>query len=517
VTICSFENNEELNRCFAVVDWHDVGFSKEHAVEGQKCLRVTAPHRGGWLKAFLSGSKQLDLTPFEAIRFWVYNPGATRARLEFAIVSDNGVASRFPQTFVNPNSGRWVEAPTSLLQWQGLDVSRITKLTIGYSPQHARGQDSEDSVAFEQGNILFLDTLQMTGHTYPRDELVRSILQTPADYLEALTNRPLALIQETANKLVRSGTPEAAEILVRAMGSPHAAYACTDALMRMDRSAVLPAVTRALSAPNRNVRMLACAIIAHYRQAEDSSLLAQVLQDGDRYVRHFAAEALTDGPWNGCEAELLAALDDDYPLVRLNAAKALSRAKQNRAQVIAGLERHVSDPAAGINANRALHALRAVESVAVLCDALSNPNLAFEAAQALATLRPPEAVARVSQFLASCRERGHFSGRAVAAACQAAGNLACLESRTVLETLARESPDETVRYFAVQAIGRIGQTSDVVYAALDDPSPLVRMAATRALPSTSPRRFAELDLLLTNFDASIAHVAADLLGTNVPL
>jgi HEAT repeat protein len=515
-TLCGFEDAGDIARFFGASTWADVQFTTNYAVEGRACARVAAGPDGGGFRAAFSGKKAIDLSGWDVIRLRLFNPNDKRVRIDFGIFSDNGAVSRFPQTFIGPKSGRWVEVPIATLQWDRLDVSKISKIHILFSPRHSAGQDAEDAVAFEAANALYVDALQLRRTTYDRKALAGHVGRNPALYLDALTNSPMDLARETMDRLVYADTEDAARILFRALEDPRLAYPCTDALLTMSESAVLVPAAESLKSDNRNRRMLACTVLARFGQPQHAALISALLADPDQYVRHFAASALADCAWTNCEEVLVKALDDGYPMVRLNAARALRQARRNLDRVRPALERHIDDRAAGVNAIRALVDIGAKESTPALCRALGDPGLAWEAARALQALRCENAGSGITAVLNEAIRTYGMSGASVAAACMAAGELRCAEAQRALNILSVKSPDEQVRYFSTRALGRLGGTGTAMNEVLDDVCPLVRMAAVRALASNQLLDEGKMAGLAARRDASIDFVLNDLQYTNTP-
>lgn len=496
-TLCGFEDRKEVDSCFSDVDWQAMEFVANVDFEGTCCARVTAGKNSSFIARF-PNDRRLNLSKYHSLRVWVFNESTNIVRLSYSIRSANGVESPFTQTFVGPKSGRWLEATTERLKWRLLDVSQIDRVIIGASGRGSRNP--------EEATKLRFDAFQRVKRSYPERELRQSIYDNPGAYRAALLSGPGTLIEQTAEKLAWDGTTESARILFDGMANPSALYICTDALLGMDVDSLLPAVDAAMSSADRDTRMMACCVLRRAKNPEAKALLLRGLRDVDFYVRHFAAESLTFMDCSDCVEPLASALDDEYPMVRLNAAKALGTARNPIA--IDVLCRKVADKAAGINAIRSLGIIADSAAVPPLCKALENPDLSFEAAEALARIGTTSARGRIKNSLVRIIDSGDTRGNAAAGLCLAAGLLKDGGCVTELETLSRSSTDEVVRYFAVQALGRLGEGQVSIKRAADDFCPLVRMAAARALAASSNTPPDIIAALVARGDASIAHALA---------
>lgn len=493
--LCGFETLEEVQAFFKRREWEGAGIVTNGVREGSAALRLIPSSEGLRLRAFFSGTNLLDLSPYRIVRFFVRNETGERLQLEFALTSTNGVASRFPQVYVAPRTARWVEVDTRMLSWQLLDIAAISKLAI-----EVRNRD------LPQDASIVLDALEGVAETYPAAEILDALRQDPSAFRYALLSAPLATIEATADKLAAVQAPEGAALLFEGMTNSRAVYICTDALLTMDTPRIVPAIKDALQGENRNARMMACVVLGQWNHPASGKMLKRALSDPDFYVRHFAAEALSGIDWKRCENELLDALEDEYPPVRLNAAKALGSARRKRRSVIRALQSHILDPVAGINAIRSLRALGATEAAATLCAALGDDRLAREAAAALGDMADDKSRQWVAQTLADRVASRNLKGRGAAASCLAAGLTGTATAEDSLRAMLYLSEDEAVRYRAVQALGRLRGNRYILQSALEDSNPLVRMAAVRALAVVEGDDFAarEEDLVARN-DASILY------------
>ncbi|MCE9616158.1 MAG: HEAT repeat domain-containing protein [Lentisphaerae bacterium] len=503
-TLCGFESPADIAAFFRTQDWRDVRLAGEHVREGSACALVRAASGRGLFKAWLPPESMLDASGWDVVRFWANNPGARRAQLGFALHDADGHAVAPRKLFVGPQSGRWVDIPVATLRQNGVDPARLRKVMISLNPPRVRGAPVEGRDEAPAAMLLYIDALQLAAWRQPLDALRRDIATNAQAYAAALQDNPAQWIEETADRLAQAGTLEAARVLVGGLSTPRSAYLCTEALMRMDAAVIRPALAEALTSGSANARRLGCAVIGSQGDAAAASIVAPLLHDDDHYVRHFAAEALADLSWAGCEADLLVALDDAYPMVRLNAARALARAQTNRAAVVAALTRRVTDPAAGVNAIRALTVLQAREAVPALVAALANGADAWEAGKALSVLGGPDATDGVTAVVRGWGRPGTLGGRAVQAVVRTAGQLGCADAGDALEAIAEQSPDAAVRYDALRALGQLGRTSPAARAVRDDPSPLVRMAAARVLAADPHAAMALRQSLRDLPDASLA-------------
>lgn len=203
---------------------------------------------------------------------------------------------------------------------------------------------------------------------------------------------------------------------------------------------------------------------------------AQGLSSSDWAERAQAAAAVVDGTLVAEPATLARLVADPHVLVRREAIRALQslRAMNHKATIEAAL----NDPEESVRvvAMQALASIGNVTSAAAIRRALRAGSHFMVKEAAVNTLLSygravvPELLQALQSPVAAER----------LVAIRALGRMILQEDFGTILGVARDDPDEFVRYYAIEALPRIGQMSYLLIAA-KDPSPTIQMAAVRAL------------------------------------
>jgi hypothetical protein len=217
---------------------------------------------------------------------------------------------------------------------------------------------------------------------------------------------------------------------------------------------------------------------------EARAAIRKLLRDPNPRVREKAADTLKDVRDRESLTDILPLLTDADARTRRRAVQAMGTlGAKDAVQAVAQHLASDQDDGVRLAAARSLRALKGAEAAEVLVKALRDPNEAVrgEAVAALGEVGAKSAAPQLRAFYD--QDPGRYRVR-LAVALKALGDEAPFQSEVQrLSEMARSDPDERVRRQAlVDLAGFARQPARPVFTqALEDPSPLVRREAERAL------------------------------------
>jgi len=302
----------------------------------------------------------------------------------------------------------------------------------------------------------------------------------------ALADESSLVRQQAVLALGRLREPEAAADLLPLLDEvdPRLRFAAVRALGQIHNADAVERLLPLLDDPRKELRFAAVEALGEIRAPTAVRPLLEILRDADRNLRRAAAEALGEIGDPQSVAGLLVVLEDEHWSVRCAAAAALGHLRSLKA--VAALQARVDDPDATVRraAIAALGETGDPRSATRLLAALADPALqatALEALRRFGTAALPEMERALSSWATEPDLRRllvDLAGR--------------FEDPAALRLLlaALEDPSPAVRVEAVQALGEGGfreALRPLLELKSSDPAPEVRHAAAGALRRLQPR------------------------------
>ncbi|MEK7269443.1 MAG: hypothetical protein AAB215_00725 [Planctomycetota bacterium] len=147
--LCDFETPEEL-KALTISPATHARLTPWHATRGERALRVVYPVRVEFSSA--SGKCPKDISPFEVLRFDVYNPQTNGLAME---VQFRGASTTKETVAVGPSTSRVIEVPLSKIP--EADRKNVVSIAIVMADR-------------ARPHVLFIDNLRLAAGDEPADE-----------------------------------------------------------------------------------------------------------------------------------------------------------------------------------------------------------------------------------------------------------------------------------------------------------------------------------------------------------